>query len=144
MRTILNRLKEEGFISSTARGHVLTDKGKEELGENNQFLYFDAGDLTVGDVDVATVVRSVADKVELGIDQRDEAIKMGAQGATVLIFKDGSLKLPSSDKEIEEELKSELSEFFDPTEKDVIIIGTASDEINAERGALAAAESLLE
>ncbi len=144
MRTILDRLKGEGFVSSTARGHVLTDKGEKELEDGRQFLRFDAGDLTVGENDVATIVRSVADKVDLGISQRDEAIKVGAEGATVFVFRDDDLSLPSSGEDLDEGVKSRLLEFFNPSNGDVIIIGTADDEISAERGALTAAESLLE
>lgn len=144
MRTILDRLKGEGFVSSTARGHVLTSEGEEELEEGREFLRFAAGDLTVGDEDVAVKVESVADKVNLGIAQRDEAIKVGAEGATVFVFEDDDLKLPDSDEEIDDDVKSTLLDFFDPSEGDIIVVGTADDEITAERGGLAAADSLLE
>ncbi len=144
MRTILDRLKDEGLVDSTARGHVLTNQGREELEGGGQFLHFDAGDLTVGEKDVATMVESVADKVDLGISQRDEAIKVGAEGATVLVFSGGNLRLPDSSEEIERDIKSSLLDFFDPSDGDVIIIGTAGDDVRAERGALSAAESLLE
>lgn len=144
MRTILDRLKDEGFVSSTARGHVLTNQGEKELEERRQFLRFNAGSLTVGENDVATIVRSVADKVDLGISQRDEAIKVGAKGATVLVFSGDDLSLPNSGEDLDEGVKSRLLEFFNPNSGDVIIIGTGDDEISAERGALSAAESLLD
>lgn len=143
VRTILNRLKEEGFVSSTIQGHVLTEKGENELGDSvRKFLEIKVSDLTVGEVDVATIVENSADKVSSGIEERDEAIKVGAEGATVLVFKDNELKLPNAELNIDEEIKSQLLDFFQPEEGDVVIIATADNEYSAERGALAAAESL--
>lgn len=143
IRTILSRLKEEGFVSSTTQGHVLTDKGENELGgRTRKFLEVKMGDLTVGEVDVATIVGGFADKVSLGIEERDEAIKVGAEGATVLVFKDNELKLPDAELSIDEKINSQLLDFFQPNEGDVIIIATAEDKKTAERGALAAAESV--
>ncbi|KXA89551.1 hypothetical protein AKJ40_00020 [candidate division MSBL1 archaeon SCGC-AAA259M10] len=143
MRTILNRLKEKGLITSTARGHVLTDKGDRELGERSRkFLEIDVGDLTVGKVSVATMVKDAIEKVRRGIEQRDEAIKVGAQGATTLVYRDEDLELLCSETQLDKEIKSELLEFFQPSENDIIVIGTADSKKYAERGALAAAESL--
>ncbi|KXB03525.1 hypothetical protein AKJ48_03800, partial [candidate division MSBL1 archaeon SCGC-AAA261O19] len=93
MRTILNRLKDDKLVASTPQGHILTKKGKQEFKRKpRKFLTLDAGDLTVGEVDVATIVRKASEKVKLGIRQRDEAIKAGADGATVLVFSDERFK----------------------------------------------------
>lgn len=143
MRTILNRLKDEDLITSSPRGHFLTDKGERKLEkEARKFLKIDVGDLTVGFTDVATMVGGVADRIDKGIEERDEAIKVGAKGATVLVFQDDSLKLPSSGEEIDAGIEAKLLDFFRPSDGDVIVIGTADDEKTAERGALAAAESI--
>lgn len=143
IRTILGRLKDEGLISSSPRGHVLTDEGKEKFAEEaRKFIPIDMGDLTVGEVDVATMVRDASQEVNRGVEERDEAIKVGAEGATVLVCVGEDLRLAGSKEDVEEGLKSDLLEAFRPTEKDVIIVGTGSDEKKAERGALAAAEYL--
>ncbi|KXB04331.1 hypothetical protein AKJ48_02980, partial [candidate division MSBL1 archaeon SCGC-AAA261O19] len=93
VRTILTRLKRENLIASTPRGHIPTEKGKRELKKKaRKFLQLDAGNLTVGEVDVATIVRHAYENVKLGIRQRDEAIKAGADGATVLVFSDERFK----------------------------------------------------
>jgi predicted transcriptional regulator len=142
MRTILNRLKRRGLIASSRGGHALTSKGKRFLGKPFQFVQIDAGPLTVGEVDVATVVRGAAEKVKRGIEQRDEAIKVGADGATVLVYKGGKLRFPDGFMNVEKKLVALLTKIFEPREGDVIIVGTAKDVVKAEEGARAAARSL--
>lgn len=141
-RTILGRLREQGLITSSRGGHRLTAKGRRSLGKLLKFVQVDAGDLTVGEVDVATIVRGAAKRVRLGVEQRDEAIKAGAAGATVLIFKDGRLRFPGGILGVREDLSEALVKALKPAEGDVIIIGTASDAVRAEEGAKAAARSL--
>jgi len=143
VRTILDRLKDKGFISSSSRGHEITEEGRECLDEGLEFLRVDVGDLTVGDVDVATVVKGVSDLVDKGIEQRDEAIKVGTDGATVLVFEDGELVLPEDLGGVEEEVGSELLDNFELSDGDVVIIGTGNSVLDAERGAWAAADSLM-
>lgn len=142
VRTILNQLKERGLITSSRGGHALTEKGKLLLSEPSEFVRVDVGDLTVGKVNVATVVRGAAQKVKLGIEQRDEAIKAGADGATVLIFKGGKLRFQDGFLGVEKEASQKLMKALNPGEGDVVIIGTASDIRLAEAGARAAARIL--
>ncbi len=142
MRTILNQLKKQSLITSSRGGHALTAKGRRSLGKPLEFVQIDAGDLTVGEVDVVTIVRGAAAKVKKGIEQRDEAIKAGADGATVLIFKAGKLQFPDGFARVEKGLAESLIKTFTPREGDVIIIGTARDLAKAEGGAKAAAQSL--
>lgn len=145
MRTILARLKDENYVSSTAQGHVLTEKGRQELEKRSrEILEISVEDLTVGDVDVAVLVEDASEKVDTGIEQRDEAIKAGAEGATTLIYRDDRLRLSDSETSVEEGIESKLLESFHLSEGDLIIIGTANNREDAERGALAAAESLLD
>ena len=143
IRTILNRLKERSFITSNRSGQLITAKGKRELGKTLEYVQIDAGDLTVGDVDVATIVRGVAAKVSRGIEQRDEAIKAGAAGATVLVYKSSKLQFPDGFQKVEREVANKLMTTFKPLEGDVIIIGSAEDAVKAEAGAKAAARSLM-
>jgi DNA-binding PadR family transcriptional regulator len=141
MRTILNTLKKQSLITSSRGGHALTAKGKNFLGKPLEFVRVDASDLTVGEVDVATIVRGAAAKVKKGIEQRDEAIKAGADGATVLVFKAGKLQFPDGFTEVNLKLEK-LIETLRPREGDVVIIGTGRDAAKAEAGARAAARTL--
>jgi DNA-binding PadR family transcriptional regulator len=141
MRTILNQLKKQSLITSSRGGHALTVKGRRALGKPLEYVRVDAGDLTVGEVDVATIVRGAATKVKRGIEQRDEAIKAGADGATVLIFKAGKLQFPDGFAKIDEKV-GKLIKTFRPRDGDVVIIGTGKDVVKAEAGAKAAARTL--
>jgi DNA-binding PadR family transcriptional regulator len=142
IRTILNRLKDRSFITSSRSGQSITARGKRELGKTLEYVQVDAGDLTVGNVDVATIVRKAAARVGRGIEQRDEAIKAGAAGATVLVYKCGKLQFPDSFLNVRSEISGKLLKSFKPHEGDVIIIGTARDSVKAEEGAKAAARTL--
>jgi len=88
----------------------LTDKGRSFLGKAPEFVQVDVGDLTVGRASVATIVRGAAHKVKRGIEQRDEAIKFGAEGATVLIFKNNKLRFHGDFAEVDEETNKVLTE----------------------------------
>lgn len=143
VRTVLDQLKEKGLAKSTPRGHSLTEKGKRKLAERSEKLVpLDAGDLTVGREDVALLVENASSKVRQGVEQRDEAIKAGAEGATVLVFRDEKFQIPGMETGPESELENKLLDSFRPSDGDVVIIGTGDDQIDAERGALAAAEGL--
>jgi len=142
VRTVLNQLKKRGLITSSRGGHSLTDKGRRALGKSLEFVKIDAGDLTVGGVDVATVVRGAADMVKKGIEQRDEAIKAGAAGATVLIFKNCKLQFSDRFIEVGKKVSETIIKTLKPQEGDVIVIGTADDVVSAEAGARAAARTL--
>lgn len=142
VRTILNHLKRQGLVTSSRGGHALTSKGKRSLGRPLELVQIDAGKLTVGKFDVATIVSGAARKVRLGVEQRDEAIKAGAEGATVLIFKKGKLRFPGGFWEVKKGTGDALIKALRPREGDVIVIGTAGDIVKAETGSKAAARSL--
>lgn len=142
VRTILDYLKERGLITSSRSGHALTDKGKSLLGKPPEFMQVDVGDLTVGKVNVATIARGAASKVKRGIEQRDEAIKVGADGATVLVFKGGRLQFQGGFIKVGKESSQALMKALKPEEGDVVIIGTAKDMTTAEAGTRAAVLTL--
>jgi DNA-binding MarR family transcriptional regulator len=142
VRTILDQLKKRDLITSSRGGHFLTAKGRRTLGKPLKFVRVDAGDLTVGKVDVATVVRGAADKIKKGIEQRDAAIKAGAAGATVLVFKGGKLQFPDKFIEVEKKLSETIMGVLKPHEGDAIVIGTGDDVASAEAGVRAAARTL--
>ena len=138
----MNILKQRGFVTSSRGGHALTAKGRKWVGEPPELVKVNCGGLTVGKVDVATVVRGGAGKVKKGVEQRDEAMKAGALGATVLVFQDSRLRFPDDATEVGGSVGKKLVEALKLKEGDVVVIGTADDEVRAEMGARAAARSL--
>lgn len=143
VRTILNQLKKRGLITSSRGGHSLTEKGRHALGKPLEFVKVDVKDLTVGEVNIATIVRGAADKVKRGVEQRDDAIKVGAQGATVLIFKGGKLQFPNGFLRVGKKGSDIIINTFKPRDGDAVVIGTATTLRSAEAGARAAARTLV-
>ncbi|MEW6592088.1 MAG: DUF4443 domain-containing protein [Candidatus Hadarchaeota archaeon] len=141
-RTILNKLKAKRLVTSSKGGHSITEKGRKLLKTAPHFLRVDAGDLTVGKFDVATTIKGAAKRVKLGLEQRDEAIKAGADGATVLVFSGGKLRFPDSSTEVKGQVAAGLVNTLRPKDGDAVVIGSGGTAGLAEDGARAAAASL--
>jgi len=144
-RTLIKHVENQRLIKTSRAGIVLTNSGKR-LASNlksriGREVEIPKSSLTVGPFNVAILVKNAADAIKGGLEQRDAAIKVGALGATTLIFTRGGLNMPLVNEDIfrdlpaiREALVSELS----PQENDVIIIGSANDKSTAELGAIAA------
>jgi hypothetical protein len=92
-------------------------------------------------------VKGTANRVKSGIEQRDAAVRAGADGAITLVVKQGKLVMPSAAelvKRRQENVARKIQEEFRPQENDVIIIAGANSQQNAEQGARAAAWTLIE
>lgn len=149
-RTLLRHLERQGLIKSSKAGIALTENGRsissELESEIGNAIEVPRSSITVGSFNVALLVRNGARAVKGGIEQRDAAIAIGAQGATTLIFRDNALAMPLVNEDIfrdvpqiREKLMSELKLRKD----DAIVIGSASDKLAAEFGAIAAALEIL-
>ena len=147
VRTLVKHLKNEGLIKISRTGIILTDSGKKLSSFLNSRISSETevpqSSLTVGPFNIAVLVKKVADAIKYGLEQRDAAIKVGASGATTLIFSHGGLVMPGAEGEdvfknipaIRDVLISKLK----PREGDVVIIGSGNDRLTAELGAIAAA-----
>jgi hypothetical protein len=128
--------------SSKQHGIVLTAYGVEKIESLGLVAAgVDAGSLTVGAVDFGVRLTGLAGKVAHGVEQRDEAIKAGADGATTLVMFRDELRLPDGfDVEgAEPEISAMLKATFSLAEDDALFIGTARTAESAEDGAFAAA-----
>lgn len=146
IRTLVKHLETEGLIKISRIGIVLSGSGKK--------LFFDLksriskeievpeSSLTVGSYNSAILVKDAANFVKHGLEQRDAAIKVGALGATTLVFNRGKLNMPGVEEDAfkgDPPIRVELVSKLQPQENDVIIIGSANDKLTAEYGAIAAA-----
>jgi len=98
--------------------------------------------ITVGKFNHAILVKGLAKEVGSGIEQRDAAIKIGALGATTLVFRDN--KIFTSDKSYDipvkdQKLTSLIIEKLKPENNDVIIIASADNKKTADLAAKRAA-----
>jgi len=143
-RTILDTFCDEGYITVTKSGAVLTDKGKRA----KDLVKVDVSpvtvsDLTIGAVNCAVKIRGVSKKITYGCEERDTAIKAGATGATTLVCVGTKLIFPGSEYPVSPAVENVLKKEFRIGNGDVIIIGTAPDLERAERGAVSAAIRLI-
>ena len=146
MRTIIEFLREKGYLDVKQTGIKISNKGMDFVRNLPiRMERLDPSDISIAMRNVAVLVRNRADKVTLGIEQRDAAIKAGAEGATTIVVKDGKLLVPPDyllDKE-KPEIARGLRKLLSPSEGDIVIVGAAQEYDRAEDGALAAAFALL-
>jgi hypothetical protein len=142
-RTILDKMMREGSIESSRLGITITERGRRKL-ENAgvEVRQVDLSDLTLGKFNCAVLIKDMASRVRLGCEQRDEAVRAGAVGATTLVVSKGSIVFPGDEDFPEQNLVAPLRNYFRMDEGDVIIIGSAFSYDAAEKGAVTAALSL--
>jgi predicted transcriptional regulator len=145
IRTLIRHLENEKLIKISKAGIALTSLGKKltiDLKSRiSKGIEVPRSSLTVGPFSVAILVKNAADAVRSGVEQRDAAIKIGALGATTLIYRHGRLSMPIVDEDIFRHaptVREALISKFKPQENDVIIIGSADDKSTAGLGAIAA------
>jgi predicted transcriptional regulator len=149
-RTLLKHLKKEGVTQSSRSGITFSEKGKKLFSDLrsklSESVEVPSSPLTVGAFNIAVLVRDAAQAVGSGMEQRDMAIKIGASGATTLIFSRDKLSMPMGEQDISESmprLHDELVTKLNPNQNDVIIVGSGENRDLAEIGAKMAAIKLL-
>ncbi|QLH74104.1 MAG: DUF4443 domain-containing protein [Methanomassiliicoccales archaeon] len=146
MRTILEYLRDHDLVEIKQTGVTISKKGLDFLnGFPIQVGLVTKSDSSIGQTAVAVLVRSMADKIKIGVEQRDAAVKAGAEGATTIVVKGGELWiLPDYNLDVHKKaFSAELRSMFQVKDGDVIIIGTGQNYRQAEDGALSAAFDLI-
>lgn len=145
MRRILDTLREWEMISIKQTGITITRSGLGFLGELPvKIVDIDMGDAVVGEFNQAVLVYGVASKIENGMQQRDAGIKVGAEGCTTVVMRNGVLMIPPDwnvDKE-RPELARRIRTVTGMTDEDVLIVGSSSNRYAAVVAALTAAFEL--
>ncbi len=146
IKTLVKHLKMNGLVETSNAGMKLTSKGSTLFSKINEAIPAEADihecSITVGRFNRAILVKGLARDVGSGIEQRDAAIKIGALGATTLVFRDR--KLFTSDKSYElpikdQKLTSIVTEKLHPENGDVVIIASADSKKIADLAAKRAA-----
>lgn len=151
VRTVLKKLREDGYAKSNASGCYLTDAGKRVyeslLSRLSQFAPLEGSKLAIGAYQVGIVVRSGGRAVQSGLEQRDSVIGLNALGATTFVIKDEKFTVPGDASDPENEFPSKvwsvLRARLDPKDGDAVVVCGAEDETTAKLGALSAALTLL-
>lgn len=146
IRTILEFLREKGFVDIKQTGIQITKSGLYFLeGIPMAVQRLPPSDISLSEKNVAVHLKGSSNMIFSGIQQRDSAIKAGADGATTIVIKKGEMTVPP-DYNLDQEQPDDanfLRSHFDIREGDVIIIGTAKNFDDAENGAVAAALDIL-
>jgi biotin operon repressor len=151
VRTILKRLKEDGYVDTIASGCYLTKKGtlayKVLQRTIPRITQLDSTGFTVGKNQVAVLLRTRPTKLVYGVEQRDSAIKAGAAGATTYIIKDSKFQLPGGSKDCEKDFPSPvwktLRTKLQPLSGDILIVCGSDNEATSRLGAISAAMTLV-
>ncbi len=145
IKTLVKRLKMNKLIKPSTKGHVLTEKGNELLKKIlmkiSKPIEIDTSECTIGKYNTAILVKGSSKKVKFGIEQRDEAIKIGADGATTLVCNNNRLIFPGCNRKITG-LEKILRNHFKVENGDVIIIGSGSTKKISEEASIKVALSL--
>jgi hypothetical protein len=147
IKTLVKHLRMQGLIESTKSGTRMTQKGKAISLQLFSSIPVETSipkcPVALGEFNYVVLLKQFGFAIKSGIEQRDAAIKMGALGATTLLFKDDKFVIPGTNYDSlrkESHIAGLLTEKLNPESGDVIIIGSAiEDERTAELAAKNAA-----
>lgn len=151
VRSLLKYLKNMDLVLVEKKIHILSKKGIKTLQEVYEILTppkepnFDYTKIVIGDYVRYSIVYNVANKLTTGMDQRDEAIKIGGAGATCLIMKDGQFQFPPTPMVKGTVVSVEINVEalgYPFTESDVLVLGTGKTQYLSNIATIAAALSL--
>jgi hypothetical protein len=148
VKTLLRHLKMQNLIESTNAGTTMTKNGNLFFSELSDSMPREIGlskcAITLGKYNYAVLVKHMSSAIRSGIEQRDAAIKMGASGATTLLFKENKFLIPRIDYDAlkdDHHLSEQLIENLHPQDGDVLIIG--SDNRSKKKAEFAAKSAAL-
>ena len=147
IKTLVRHLKMHNLIESTNAGTKMTKKGNsffsELLSSIPSEISLSKCAITLGKFNYAVLVKQMSSMIKDGIAQRDAAIRMGASGATTILFRDNKFLIPQTDFDSlkdEHQLSEQMIENLHPQDGDVIIIGSDNySRMKAEFAAKSAA-----
>ena len=145
MRRIIDTLKDWDFILIKQTGITITKSGQAFLDQMPiKVLDIQLEGSVVGQHQQAILVLGCADKVVNGMEQRDAGIKVGADGCTTLVIRDGKLMVPPDWNMDEEdpEMAYKIRKESGMTQSDALIIGGADTKAAAIEAAVSAALQL--
>ena len=150
-QNIITRLMRASIVDNSRRGCVLTQSGKTLYGllrhKLSTVIEFDAEQLALGKTNAAIMVRASGKNVKRGIEQRDAALRAGAEGAVTILVQNREYVMPAEPEETLTSLDPlvlKLESCFHPRDNDVLIIAGAQERNLAHFGAMAAAFTLID
>lgn len=142
MRRIIETLKDWEFIEIKQTGITITKSGMSFLTQMPIWpvnVYIEGS--VVGKYQQGVLVMGGASKVVNGMEQRDAGIKVGGEGCTTIVIRDGKLTIPP-DWNLDEkmpEVAYKIRKDTGITQDDALIIGGGDTESSAVEAAVSAA-----
>ena len=133
IRTLIRHLQMNNMIIATNAGTTMTQKGEALLSELLSSIPAEMTlpkcSVALGKFNYAVLLKQHSHAIKSGIEQRDATIKIGAKGATTLLFKDTKFMMPSNNTNYdslqnEPHISRLLKRTLNPEEGDAIIIGS--------------------
>jgi len=142
MRRIIDTLKEWDYILIKQTGITITKNGMsflDQLPMKPVDIFIE--DSVKGEFQQGVIVKGVSSKIKNGMEQRDAGIKVGAEGCTTIVFRDGALYIPPDwNLDVEKpEVASKIRNDLGMKQDDVLIIGGGNTQISAIEAAISAA-----
>ncbi len=142
MRRIIETLKEWDFIDIKQTGITITKAGQAFLTQVpiRPVDVFIEGSV-LGKYQQGVIVLGCADKVNNGMEQRDAGIKVGGEGCTTLVIRDGCLMIPP-DWNLDEKMPDtayRIRKETGLTQDDALVIGGGDTPESAVEAAVTAA-----
>ena len=139
IKTLVKHLKMQELIETSKAGMWLTEKGKKIyskiLDSIPKEMDIPSCSLGLGKYNHVVLLKGLEPEIGSGVEQRDSAIRMGAVGATTLLYKDGKLLMPGLNQDSlrrDPTIRRMILEKLRPENEDVIIIGSAEKKKTAE------------
>ncbi len=148
VKTMIKHMKMHSLLETSRVGTTLTSKGKELYSRISRVMVAEARipkcSIAVGEFNYAVRVKGIAGTIRSGVEQRDAAIRVGALGATTLLYKGSKFIMPGyNNVYIKEQAVVDALNSLMPEDNDVIIIGSAASMKVAELAAKYAALTTL-
>lgn len=142
-RTLLMKMAREGCIEDTKMGAILTQKGYEKLKESGlSIVPFDCWGHMLAKFTCTVQIKGKAACISDGCEQRDHAVRSGAESAVTLVARNGKLIFPQDDRYPDHQITDSLRAVNHIEDGDVVIVSGASNYPDAEKGAVTAALAL--
>ena len=147
IKTLVKHLMMENMIETSNAGTKMSDKGKKFFAELHSSIPAECKipkcSIALGEFNYAILLKKLGSAINIGIEQRDAAIKVGGIGATTLLFRKGKFMMPTANIDSlrkEPQIHRLLIEELNPKDGDVVIIASSEkDRRIAELSAKSAA-----